>query len=394
MLIICLITVVLLLIYSALLLYYRKGWKAIPAFALSSSPAVPAIKISIIIPARNEEQNIRPCIMSLLNQSLSKEFYEIIIVDDHSTDNTADVVRSFKEANIRLIRLQDFIQAEAVNSFKKKAIAVAIEKATGSLMVTTDADCIAPVHWLQTIAAFYKKHHPSFIVMPVVIHPHNNFIELFQLLDFMSLQGITGASVYKKMHSMCNGANLAYTKAAFSEVNGFDGIDSIASGDDMLLMHKIAVLHPNDIYFLKSENVIVQTQPVHTVTHFLHQRIRWASKARIYDDKRIFAVLLLVYLLNVMLLVLPAIALFSNPLVTFRIYPVTIAATVVEWWAGALIIKTMAELFFLAPVARFFNQQKTLFWFPVMQLFHILYTVIAGWLGQFGTYRWKDRTVK
>src|ERR1700741_4803978 len=111
-------------------------------------------------------------------------------------------------------------------------------------------------------------------------------------MDFLVLQGITGASVTKKIHSMCNGANLAYEKKIFYEVNGFAGIDHIASGDDMLLMHKIAKIYPGRIGYLKSTEAIVNTQPMATWPDFFNQRIRWASKATHYNDKRIFWVLL------------------------------------------------------------------------------------------------------
>jgi hypothetical protein len=105
---------------------------------------------------------------------------------------------------------------------------------------------------LQTIAAFYEKNNAAFIAMPVRYYSNKNFLEIFQSLDFMTLQGITGASVYKKFHSMCNGANLAYSKKIFFEVDGFTGIDTIASGDDMLLMHKIFKHNPEKVFFLKS----------------------------------------------------------------------------------------------------------------------------------------------
>jgi cellulose synthase/poly-beta-1,6-N-acetylglucosamine synthase-like glycosyltransferase len=213
---------------------------------------------------------------------------------------------------------------------------------------------------------------------------------MFQAVDFMTLQGITGASVHKKIHSMCNGANLAYTKKAFNEVGGFAGIDNIASGDDMLLMHKIYKQHPDKVMFLKSKDAIVQTVPVHSVKEFFNQRIRWASKADKYNDKRIFAVLLLVYLVNVLLLVLPVTALFLNIQYSIINYQLSIWGS----WLCMLLLKTMVELIFLYPVAKFFGKQRLLWLFPLMQPFHIIYTVIAGWLGKFGSYSWKERKVK
>ncbi len=129
-------------------------------------------------------------------------------------------------------------------------------------------------------------------------------LTLFQSLDFITLQGITAASVYKRFHSMCNGANLAYEKSAFIEVNGFEGIDSIPTGDDMLLMHKIYMRYPEQVFYLKSKEAIVQTEPEYSWKSFFNQRIRWASKADRYQDRRIIAVLALVYAVNVCFLVL------------------------------------------------------------------------------------------
>ena len=206
----------------------------------------------------------------------------------------------------------------------------------------------------------------------------------------MTLQGITGASVYKKMHSMCNGANLAYTKKAFIEVGGFAGIDNIASGDDMLLMHKIYTHYPDKVMFLKSKDAIVHTAPVSSIKEFFNQRIRWASKADKYDDKRIFAVLLLVYVVNVLLLILPVIAIFNN----FQYTMFNIQYSMIEVWIYLILLKTITELIFLYPVATFFGKQNMLWLFPLMQPFHIVYTVIAGWLGKFGSYNWKERKVK
>ena len=140
-----------------------------------------------------------------------------------------------------------------INSYKKKAIETGIAAASGELIVTTDADCIPPPDWLQTIVAFKEKTNAVFIAAPVVFNCNSSIVQVFQAMDFMVLQGITGASVYKKMHSMCNGANLAYERKVFYEVNGFAGIDHIASGDDMLLMHKIAKKYPgkNSLFEIK-----------------------------------------------------------------------------------------------------------------------------------------------
>ena len=389
------LTIIILLFfgYSVLIIYYCQSWLNIPDFPLGHA-GKPQTKITVIIPARNEEDNISACLESISTQSYPKHLFEVLVVDDHSTDRTAEIILSCKSENIKLILLKDFVAKNEINSYKKKAIEIAIQQSTGELIVTTDADCFTPENWLQTIAAFYEQYHPAFIAAPVAIDCSNKFIEFFQGLDFMALQGITGASVHKKIHSMCNGANSAYTKKAFEEVGGFTGIDNIASGDDMLLMHKIYKRWPDKVMFLKSKEVIVQTTPVNTVGEFFNQRIRWASKAGKYDDKRIFLVLLLVYLFNLLLIVLPIFALFKNSVLDIRLYPFTFIISIIELWLFLIIIKTVIELFFLYPVAKFFGKQSMLWLFPLMQPFHIIYTVIAGWLGSFGSYSWKERNVK
>ena len=179
---------------------------------------------------------------------------------------------------------------------------------------------------------------------------------------------------------MCNGANVAYEKKVFLEVGGFSGIDNIASGDDMLLMHKIFERYPSRVRFLKSTDAIVRTKPAGSLGEFLNQRIRWASKADKYKDKKITAVLLLVYLFNAWILFLGVLTGFYSILF--------------YWFIVVLVAKTIIELFFLYPVAGFFNKEKLLWWFPLAQPFHILYTILAGWLGKFGSYKWKERNVK
>ena len=383
MLITCLIVFVFYVLYAILIIYYRQSWVSISDFRFQIFDFRPLTKISVIIPARNEDQNIKACLNSLIAQSYPHHLWQVLVIDDHSTDNTAAIVKAYNLPNIKLISLKDFVAPDEINAYKKKAIEIAIQQSAGELIVTTDADCFAPPNWLQTIAAFYQEKKPAFIVMPVAINCGLSFIEIFQAVDFMTLQGITGASVNKKMHSMCNGANLAYTKKAFNDVNGFKGIDAIASGDDMLLMHKIYKQNPEAVLFLKSKAVIVQTQPVKTVNEFFNQRIRWASKADKYDDKRIFWVLLLVYLFNVLLLILPVVAILN-----------TATYSLLQLWLLLLFLKTVVELLFLFPVAKFFNKQKLLWLFPLLQPFHIVYTIIAGWLGKFGSYKWKGRKVK
>ncbi|MEO7444976.1 MAG: glycosyltransferase [Ferruginibacter sp.] len=379
-LIICVIS---LLAYVGLLLYCRKAWIQMPDF---QGGVTNEIKISVIIPARNEAANLYDLLTSLQQQTYPAELLEIIVVDDYSTDATASIVQNFPAKNIQLISLEAVLGPQKINAYKKKAIETGIAHATGNLILCTDADCIMDSDWVATMVSFQQQKDAVFVAAPVRMASPRKSIEIFQALDFMSLQGITGAAVYKNIMSMCNGANLLYRKDTFRDVDGFTGIDDIASGDDMLLMHKFSQAYPDRVKYLKSQDAIVDTEPVHTVKEFFRQRIRWASKSGKYADNNVSLVLLLVYLLNVLLFLIPIaliILSFYIPVLYF-------------WWAwlGLLLFKTVAELFFLYPVARFFEQEKLLWYFPLAQPFHVCYTVIAGALGLFGSYEWKGRRVK
>ena len=382
---ILLLTALLIIGYILLLFHYRKSWQSIPDFIITENKETRnSTFISVIVAARNEENNIGKLIDAIKKQNYPSHLFELIIVDDHSTDRTADIIKPFLNNQIRLIPL--ILADKATVAYKKAAIDAGIKNSKGELIITTDADCIMSENWLSTIAAFYELHHPKMMVMPVVIKNNHSFLGLFQTLDFMSLQGITGAAVHQKIHGMCNGANLAYTRKVYDEVNGFEGIDHIASGDDMLLMHKISKKYKNEILFLKSKNVIVETEPETNITDFINQRIRWASKADKYEDKSLFPVLLLVYLINVFLIVMFICGMFFNfEFLIFNFY---------FSYFLLLTIKTAAELSFLSPVSRFFGYAKLLWWFPLFQPFHILYTVVAGWMGKFGSYKWKGRPLK
>ncbi len=374
-----LITSVLLVVYAILIGCYKSWWAQIPVFSLKDAPpAFPSLRISVIVPARNEEENIKKCLASLARQTYPSSLLEILVVNDHSTDDTAKLVKAFPAANIRLLNLSDYVK-DPINSYKKKAIEIAIQASSGELIVTTDADCTAGPEWIATLAAYFHHHQAVFIAAGVKIEPNGSLLSVFQSLDFLTLQGITGASVYKRFHSMCNGANMAYRKNAFYEVGGFRGIDTIASGDDMLLMHKIFRKYPDKVFFLKSKEAIVSTQAETSWHSFLNQRIRWASKADKYEDKRIFFVLLLVYFFNLCLLLC---------IVGAILFP--------QWLVYAVLLvvaKLLSEIFFMHSIAGFFGMKPLLIWFPLMQPLHILYTVTAGFMGKFGTYQWKGRKV-
>jgi cellulose synthase/poly-beta-1,6-N-acetylglucosamine synthase-like glycosyltransferase len=333
------------------------------------------VHISVIIAVRNEEKNVAGLVGYLARQFYPKALFEVIVVNDHSTDNTLNVLSTLtNHLTLKILQLPDGITS------KKKAIEAGIKEASGELIVTTDADCSMGELWLQSFASFYRETGAQFIAAPVKMDSRFTLLDTFQSLDFLAMQAITGASVNNRFHTMCNGANLAYTKSAFLEVNGFEGIDEIPSGDDMLLMHKIYSRHPNKVLYMKNNEAIVSTHPECSWKNFLQQRIRWASKAVHYEDKRIFYVLAVTYLVNVFYLVL------------------AVAAIIKIYWLSFLLLlllaKVLIEFPFVNASAIFFGQQKLMKYFPFLQPVHIVYVIISGWLGRFGSYEWKSRVIK
>jgi len=374
------IIIIIAALYGLLMLWYRYGWRHLVSF---SAPARISGKtrVSVIIPARNEEKHILSCLEAVTSQAYPAALLEIIVVNDHSTDRTAELVRNFTGGSVRLINLADHLDRDApLNSYKKKAIETAVRLSTGELIITTDADCVMNQHWVETIVSYYEHHGSKFIAAPVSFYKENCFFKVFQSLDFLSMQGITGATAHLRCGTMCNGANLAYEKQAFLDVGAFQGIDCIASGDDMLLMYKMYKAYPEGIGFVKHPHAIVRTLPAEDVSSFMNQRIRWASKADKYEDKRLTAVLAFVYLWNVGIF-----ALFIAGF--FRIH-------LWVWCIGLIVFKTLVELFFLWPVARFFQKTRLLWQFFPAQFLHIPYIIAAGWLGKFGSYDWKSRKVR
>ena len=369
---------VLTILYALLLVAYSYWFSKLIIF----KPVHPAVNnepthFTIVIPARNEAANIKACVDSILAQDYPLDFFEIIVVDDFSEDDTAFIVKAIghDHPNVHLLSLADFYQPGEMNSFKKKAIEKAVSHAKGNWIVTTDADCIIPKYWLSLYNAYIIKNNPVFVAAPVMFIKESGVLNEFQVLDFLALQGITAAAVGAGKHSMSNGANLAFEKSAFIAVGGYQGVDQIASGDDMFLMHKMKVTLSNRIGYLFHPGAIVLTKTMSNWKDFIMQRIRWSSKARYYDDNSIFWVLLLVYLYNLFLLVL----LFAGAYI-----PVLIS----------LAIKTIFELIFLTPVSKFYQLTGELRYFPLFQPLHIVYTLVAGLFGQVKTYTWKGRRVK
>lgn len=366
-------SIALILCYLIIILLYIFYWNLLEEWEIPSNHSF-GTKVSLVIAARNEANNIKQCLEAVLAQTYPAELLEIWVVNDHSEDDTAKIVTNFQEKNVHLLNLPKG------KSGKKQAIQMAIEQSKGVLIVTTDADCVMGEDWLKYLVSYYEENQSKLIAAPVSFHKGNSIFELFQTLDFMGMMAVSGAGIKGRFMNMCNGANLAYERAAFDAVNGFEGIDHLASGDDMLLMQKIAKKYPTQIGYLKNKDAQTLTSAKPTVKTFLQQRVRWASKSSAYTNWQTLAILAVVWLLCISM-VLDLILISYNYLFLF-------------WFLFKFIAKGFADFFFLGMMTLFFDRPKLMRAFIPSLFFHWWYIVVVGFLGNVSKrYEWKGRKV-
>jgi cellulose synthase/poly-beta-1,6-N-acetylglucosamine synthase-like glycosyltransferase len=362
-------------LYLLVLVYLIKGWANLKRPKTGNGN--PGTKVTILIAARNEEARISYTIDDILEQDYPKHLTEIIIVDDHSTDRTANIIRSYADKGVKLLQLNE---DKPLNSYKKKAIARAIGISNGDLMVATDADCRMGNKWLSSIVNYFETSGSVMISSPVAYFEERSLFEYMQTLEFAYLIGIGAAFIGNGRASTCNGANLAYRKDIFYEVGGFSGIDDLASGDDELLLQKVAERYSGRIGFLKLREAIVYTHAKHTLKEFLQQRRRWASKSTKYKDKKIVALAVGIWLFNLSLLVNAGLSFYN--IYFFKLF------------ALQFLLKYLFEVAFLLPITAFLKRTGLVGLLVLLIPLHIIYFVYIGLMGNTRKYMWKGRVVR
>jgi len=262
-------------------------------------------------------------------------------------------------------------------AYKKKAIETGIKISTGDLIVTTDADCSMGSKWLSTVVAYYEANHPKMIVGPVMFYNERSLFHRFQVLDFMGLVGIGGAAIGNGMPQVCNGANLFYEKKVFEAFGGFEDIDHIASGDDMLLLQKIAQTDPKSIAFIKQREANVYIYPEDSVKAFALQRMRWASKTTKLVDKKVTVIVIGIFLFYLSFLVNAGLS-----FIDIRFLWIFIAQ---------FVIKSIVESIFLSRVAVYFGKMSLIWLILPLQAIHILYIIFISIASHVIKAPWKGR---
>lgn len=371
------LTILITVIYTLLIGVFIIGFDRVKNFDTLKNNSKNSF--SIIIPFRDEAKNLPDLLNSLSLINYPKLMFEIFLVDDDSTDNGKEIIENFKKEipafSIHLIK-----SISKSKSPKKDAIETAIQLAAFDWVITTDADCKTPKNWLLSFDNFIQKNNPKMICAPVTYQVKNTFLDQFQLLDFISLIGTTIGAFGIKKPFLCNGANLCYSKKVFYEVEGFEGNNSISSGDDIFLLEKVLDKYPTDVHFLKSKKAIITTKPEPTLNNLLHQRIRWASKTSATNNQFGKFVGIIVLLMNLLIFVL----LISSVL--------GMSPTNNLFWVFAF--KFIIDFTLILKSLYFTNQLKSTLSYPIIAVFYPLFIVFVSFLSIFEkSVFWKKRQI-
>lgn len=365
--------------YAILIVALAIGFLKVDKFVPKNK--TPTTHFSIIIPFRNERENLVDLLESIGGLKYPKNLVECIFVDDDSNDNSVEIIENFVKKTSKKAQENftiNIIQNQRTsNSPKKDAISTAVAIAKNNWIISTDADCIIPKNWLLNFDNFIQEKQPKMVVAPVNYQTKDNLLEQFQLLDFMSLQGSTIGGFGIDFPFLCNGANLVYRKDIFIKLNGFDGNNTIASGDDIFLFEKFLEDDKKSVQFLKSKDAIVTTLPVKTFNALIQQRIRWASKTSKVKSVKVKLLGLFVFLVNLTIIF----SLFTSYNLTGIFLP--------------LVLKITIDVFLFLPTIRFYNHEKVfLKWYLLCSFLYPFFSVFIVFKALFFKYSWKGRSFK
>jgi glycosyltransferase involved in cell wall biosynthesis len=352
-----LLSVVFSILYLFVVVGFISGWNGLEHFQTKKRQF--QTRVSLIMPFYNEEKTLESCVKSLLAQNIQTTFLEIILVDDNSSDGSSQLAEKMASNSQYLIYLQN----NTGHKGKKAALAYGIRKAGGELIISTDADCIYPPHWLETMLAYYETYQPQMIIGPVDLRGGNSFFQKFQLLEYVSLMGSTGGSAGIGRPIMCNGANLAFTRKAYWELDDpFN--QKYVSGDDVFLMHQLKEKYADEIHYLKSELALVYTKSAGTVKEFFKQRFRWTSKMPGYTDSDTLFIAGVIFSMSLLIFGTMVFMPFFLPFYKPFLFVYT--------------LKFGIDLWFFWQISGFFKKKSLLVFLPLFEIVYAFYVVITA----------------
>ncbi|PBJ13111.1 glycosyltransferase [Flavobacterium sp. ACN6] len=331
----------------------------------------PKTSFTIIVPFRNEEENLPNLLKSFSKLNYPADLFEVILVDDSSEEKFQASIFTFHISQINNIRIS--------SSPKKDAITTAIQHVKTNWVITTDADCIVPENWLLTFDNYIQENKISMLAGAVTYECENSLLHHFQQLDLTSLQGATIGSFGLHKGFMCNGANFAYKKSFFESLNGFEGNNKIASGDDVFLLQKAIEKSPHEVHYLKADEAIVTTKPTQNWKSLFYQRVRWAAKTTSYKSTFGKCLGLIVF--------------FGN--LSFEIGFFLVLFQIVDYPFFVLFafLKFTIDFVLLSKTNQFLTKDriKSLL---LSSLFYPFFSSTVALYSLFGTYKWKGRSFR
>lgn len=339
-----------------------------------SATHLPSPFISIIISARNEEEQIEKCLGQFTKQTCPTSQFELILIDDASEDDTFSKAQAFLESS----RLDYTLIRQREHYGKKHNIALGIGKAKGSVIVTSDADVVFRYStWLDTIASYFKIYHPEMLVMPVDFEPDHRPTTVFQIVENTALTAITAGYTGLQKPFMCNGANLAFQKSAYEEAGGYRSHAHIASGDDVFLLEDIKKVNPKGIHYLFSRELIARTIPQPDIMALLRQRLRWTSKTKHNSSALNLLAGLIVMLANLLFLALVVAILKKSWIIPYL--SIFVAA------------KFVFDFLLLFLASDFLGRIRYLGWFLPFESIYWIYAFVIGISSFFIKPSWKGK---
>ncbi|MDO9578379.1 MAG: glycosyltransferase [Candidatus Cloacimonadales bacterium] len=360
-------SVVALLIYLYFLRIFFLGMKHGQDLITFSKP-----RVSIIVAARNEEKNISRILTALVNQNYSSQNFEIIIANDGSTDETANIVNKFS-AKWQNVKLLNVTGRELVISPKKNALSQAIQASTGEIILLTDADCLVGKYWIEAMLANFEEADMVVGFSRTLVNDWKKAksAQKYEHFDFVAMFLAAGGAIASGKYFSCSGQNLAYKKSAFEKVGGFSKIEHLISGDDLNLL-QLFRKNSLKVRFAFSPHSYVYTHSIENWQKLFSQRSRWASnmKWQIGLNPEFFIYLVSAYLV----VLLPIALLFFNWHLALAI----------------LLIRAFSEYAFLNLGYKKLNLEKNklnfyLPWFILQPV----YFVIVSIMGALDIFSWK-----
>ncbi len=365
---------IVLMAYCLMILWFYRGWKKMPE--TEEKHEAPYEMISVLIAFRNEYDQLSMLLNSLKNQYYPSDYYEIILVDDHSTDSGAALIDKYQHIfpalNIRYFRSSEHQQG------KKDALKLALQKAKGTIILQTDADCVLPPGWIASYASAFKEKKKHFFTAGLLFQKEKSLQSLFFRYEFASLIASGAGSLGNNKPLMCNGANLGYRKSLIE--NEKDPYHSaFTSGDDAFLMlHCLKKYGAQSLGFIKNPDAVAQSLAPDSLKRFFSQRMRWTSKAGGYKNAYIISVALMVFIAAIVQLALYIMAFLSIKYLVF---------------AGVwMLLKSLFDILLTGSYLRFSGRRLIIpafFVFEWVYPFYILATVV---LTLTKPYQWKNRS--